>query len=51
MSSHPSLKTSGKVSSKRSVMKRFERINALKEDGRWEEGKKVWGLPKTKVVQ
>jgi small basic protein (TIGR04137 family) len=49
MSSHPSLKTSGKVQSKRSVMKRFERINTLKAEGRWKEGEKVWGLPKTKV--
>jgi small basic protein (TIGR04137 family) len=49
MSIHPSLKTSGKVQKKRNVMKRFERINKLKEEGRWSEGKKVWGLPKTKV--
>lgn len=51
MSVHPSLKTKGATAEKRNVMKRFERINVLKEEGRYEDGKKVWGLPKTKVVE
>ena len=51
MSVHPSLKTKGAVAEKRNVMKRFERINVLKEEGRYEEGQKVWGLPKTKVAE
>ncbi|MBT7163167.1 MAG: small basic protein [Victivallales bacterium] len=50
MSVHPSLKTKGAVAEKRNVMKRFERIDALKADGRYKEGEKVWGLPKTKIV-
>ena len=51
MSVHPSLKTKGATAEKRNVMKRFERIDALKAEGRYAEGKKVWGLPKTKVVE
>jgi len=49
MSLHPSLKTKGKVSAKRNVLKRYERIDVLKEDGRYKDGQRVWGLPKTKV--
>jgi small basic protein (TIGR04137 family) len=48
MSRHPSLKVSGKITKKRNVLKRFERIDALSEKGRWKEGDKVLGLPKTK---
>jgi len=29
-------------------MKRFERIKALKEQGKWKEGQSPIGLPKTK---
>lgn len=47
MSRHPSLKVSGKIRKKRNVLKRFERIDILREDGRWKEGDKVLGLPKT----
>lgn len=49
MSRHPSLKVSGKIRKKRNVLKRFERIDALREEGRWKEGDKVLGLPKTKI--
>jgi len=51
MSRHPSYGKSGKKVQKRNVLKRFERIDKLKELGRWEEGKdkKVTGLPKTPV--
>ncbi len=48
MSQHPSLKKSGSVGAKRSVMKRFERIKALKERGEWKDGQSAIGLPKTK---
>jgi small basic protein (TIGR04137 family) len=52
MSRHPSLKSTGKIRKKRNVLKRFERIDLLKVDGRWTEGKKVLnGLPKTKSVE
>jgi len=50
MSRHPSLKVSGKIRKKRNVLKRFERIDVLSKDGRWKEGEKVLGLPKTKNV-
>ncbi len=51
MSRHPSYGKSGKSAKKRNVLKRFERIDILKESGRWKEGedKKVTGLPKTKA--
>lgn len=48
MSIHPSLKTKGAVATKRNVIKRFERIEQLKKEGRFKEGSKAWGLPKTK---
>jgi len=51
MSIHRSLKVSGKIRKKRNVLKRFERIDALREQGRYQEGQKVWGLPKTKVTE
>ena len=49
MSVHPSLKTKGNVASKRNVLKRFERVDILKKEGKMKEGDKVWGLPKTKA--
>lgn len=50
MSQHPSLRVGGKIRKKRNVLKRFERIDILKETSRWKEGDKVLGLPKTKAV-
>lgn len=50
MSLHRSLKGSTKIILKRNVLKRFERIEQLKKDGKWEEGRKVTGLQKTKVI-
>lgn len=47
MSQHPSLRISGKIRKVRNVMKRYERIDALRADGRIPEDK-VLGLPKTK---
>lgn len=50
MSRHPSFGKSGRGGSKRNVLKRFERVDRLKELGRWDEkAKKVTGLPKTPV--
>lgn len=51
MSLHRSLKGSSKIRKKRNVLKRFERIDVLREDGRFDEKARVWGLPKTKVVE
>ncbi|MCK5706295.1 MAG: small basic protein [Candidatus Aureabacteria bacterium] len=48
MSQHPSLKSSGKIRKKRSVLKRFERIDILKSQDQWNKNKSVFGLPKTK---
>mgnify|MGYP006286981167 CR=1 FL=1 len=49
MSLHRSLKGSSKIRKKRNVLKRFERIDQLKREGRYKEGRKVWGLPKTRI--
>ena len=48
MSQHPSLRVGGKIRQKRNVLKRYERIDIMKEDGRYKDGDKVLGLPKTK---
>ena len=48
MSQHRSLRGSSKITSKRNVLKRFERIEVLKGAGRWKEGDRGRGLPKTK---
>ena len=52
MSRHPSYGRSNKGGKKRSVLKRFERIDILRNMGRWQEGKgaKVTGLPKTPTI-
>lgn len=48
MSQHPSLKSASKIQSKRNVLKRFERIELLKTRGKWKDGDRGLGLPKTK---
>ena len=48
MSQHASLKGSGKITSKRNVLKRFERVNLLQKRGEWKEGSRGLGLKKTK---
>ncbi|MCX7886633.1 MAG: small basic protein [Verrucomicrobiae bacterium] len=48
MSQHPSLKSAHKITTRRNVLKRFERVELLKKQGRWKEGQRVFGLPKTK---
>lgn len=49
MSMHPSLKSATKIAAKRNVLKRFERIEVLKSQGRWKKGDRGIGLPKTKA--
>jgi len=51
MSRHPSFGKSGGGVTKRSVLKRFERIEVLKKLGRWDaaKNKRVTALPKTPV--
>jgi small basic protein (TIGR04137 family) len=48
MSQHSSLKSANKIQARRNVLKRFERVELLKKQGRWKEGQRVFGLPKTK---
>jgi small basic protein (TIGR04137 family) len=48
MSQHPSLKSASKITTKRNVLKRFERVDILREQGKWKEGDRGVGLPKTK---
>ena len=52
MSLNRSLKTKGNLSGKRSVMKRAERIEKLKNDQKFTNGENSpLGLPKTHVVE
>lgn len=48
MSQDKSLKAARKLTTKKNVLKRFERIEILKKQGKWKEGDKPFGLPKTK---
>ena len=48
MSQHRSLKGSGKITSKRNVLKRFERVNLLQARGQWKDGDRGLGLRKSK---
>lgn len=52
MSRHRSYGKSSKTAKKRNVLKRYERIEVLREQGRWKDGvnKRVTNLPKTKVA-
>ena len=52
MSQHNSFKSCGSASSKkRSVLKRFERIDLLRKRGQIKEVTRVTGLPKTKPAE
>ena len=48
MSMHSSLKSGSKIAAKRNVLKRYERIDLMKAKGKWKEGDRAFGLPKTK---
>lgn len=51
MSIDKSLKTKGRLVRPRNVLRRIERIKILREEGRWEPTKSVFGIPKVKVVK
>ena len=46
MSVDRSLKTAGNLSRHRNVLSRAERVERMKAEDRWEEGRGVLGLPK-----
>ena len=48
MAQHRSLRAASTLGGKRSVLKRFERVEVLKKRGQWKEGDRVTGLRKTK---
>ena len=50
MSLHKSLISSGRLQRERNVLSRWERIEHLREEERWEEGRSVFALPKVKVA-
>lgn len=51
MTRHTSFGKSNKNVKKRSVLKRFERIEVLRKLNRWKEGEnRVLGLPKTPIL-
>jgi small basic protein (TIGR04137 family) len=45
---HSSLKAASRIAVRRNVLKRFERIDILKKKGKWKDGDRALGLPKTK---
>ncbi len=51
MSMHRSLKSSSKIATRRNVLKRFERVELLKTRGKWKDGDRALGLPKTKPAE
>lgn len=52
MSQHPSFsKGAAAALKKRSVLKRFERVDLLRDRGQWNEGDRVTGLRKTKPAE
>ncbi|MBN2490290.1 MAG: small basic protein [Planctomycetes bacterium] len=50
MSTHKSLITRSKLERSRNVLKRIERIELLKERGRWSDGDSVFALPMTRTT-
>ena len=42
------MKGKGAIKARRSVLKRFERVEVMKKRGQFKEGQRVVGLPKTK---
>ena len=51
MSIHRSLAFKGKLKRQRNVLTRSERVEKLADEGRWNEGDPIFGLPTTKVVK
>jgi small basic protein (TIGR04137 family) len=50
MSRHRSFGRIG-IAKKRNVLKRFERIDVLRRQGRFKDGQSVYGLPKTRAEE
>ena len=51
MSQHSSLRSVSKIRTKRNVLKRYERVDVMKNKKKWKEGDSVYGLPKTKAEE
>lgn len=51
MSMHRSLKGSGKITKRRNVLKRYERVDVMKARGEWKDGDRAFGLRKTKAAE
>lgn len=51
MSLHPSLKTSKAGKKHRTVLKRYERLVALREKGILKDDDSVFGMPKLKIIK
>jgi small basic protein (TIGR04137 family) len=49
MSQHTSLRSASKIAAKRNVLKRFERVDALKAKSKWKDGDRGTGLPKVRT--
>jgi small basic protein (TIGR04137 family) len=51
MTQHSSLKGASVSVKHRNVLKRYERLRALKEGEKWEDRKSVYNLPKLKMIK
>lgn len=51
MSQHTSLKVKSVGVKHRNVLKRYERIRKMEADGKWEDRKSIFGLPKIKSIK
>ena len=51
MSQHSSLRSGRRAKQHRSVLKRYERLQALQAKEAWKEGESVFGLPKVKTLR
>ncbi|MFC1631784.1 small basic protein [Candidatus Omnitrophota bacterium] len=51
MTVHPSLSSKGKGKRTRSVLKRYEKFQHLKEKEKWNNGDSIFGLPKIKTTR
>ena len=51
MTQHRSLKGSSKIQMRRSVLKRYERLEVLQKSGKRKAEDSVYGLPKTKSYE
>ena len=51
MSVHKSLRLKGSLVRMRNVLTRGERLEHMKEAGKWKAGDRVYGIPKTRVAK